>query len=81
MKKKIKKELFNMLKTSITITLNAVDEKATSKISKTIEKASERLAKKFGKNLKTKAKLKTNVEQLVGKKKRKAIEPVETIIS
>ena len=76
MKKKIKKELFNMLKTSITITLNAVDEKATSKISKTIEKASERLAKKFGKNLKTKGKLK--VEKVNGKKKKAALEPTET---
>lgn len=78
MKKALKKEISNMLKTSIMIMLNSIDEKAASKISKSVDKVADRLTKKFGKKFKLKGKVKGNVEELVGKKKKKSLVPVES---
>lgn len=75
MKKALKKEIREMLITSISITLNSVDEKAAAKISKNIDRAAERLTRKFGKKLRVKGKVKEDVKALVGKKKN-GLEPV-----
>lgn len=74
MKKALKKEISQMLRTSIAITLNSVDEKAALKIKKTIEKATNRIAKKFGKKAKIKAQ--SGPKALNGKKKN--LTPVES---
>jgi hypothetical protein len=77
MKKALRKEIKSMLVTSINITLNTIDEKAAGKISRSVEKTAERLTKKFAKKLKMKGKVKEDVNLLMGKKKKKALKPVE----
>ena len=77
MKKALRKEISNMLKSSITLTLNSIDEKASAKIKKSVEKAVERLTKKFAKNLKGKRKLKGQVNEIVGKKSKTLTELAE----
>lgn len=62
-----------MLRTSIGITLNSVDEKAALKIKKTIDKAADRIAKKFGK----KAHLQNKDASKTIKGKKKKLVPVE----
>lgn len=77
MKKALRKEIQSMLITSINITLNTIDEKAAGKISRSIEKTAERLTKKFAKRLKMKGKVKEDVTLMLGKKKKKVLQPVE----
>lgn len=71
----MKKEIRNMLKTSINITLNAIDEKAANKIARSVDKAAERITKKFVKNLKLKGKHKEEIKGLLHKDN--ALAPVE----
>ncbi len=54
-----------MLKASINLTLNSVDEKAALKISKSVEKAAEKLTRKFARRLKAKSKLKNEVKGIL----------------
>ena len=77
MKKSLEKEIKNMLVTSIHITLNSIDEKAASKIKKSVEKTADTLTKKFAKNMKVKGKAKTDVKEIVSKKKKKGLAPAE----
>jgi hypothetical protein len=77
MKKALRKEIQSMLITSINITLNTIDEKAAGKISRSVEKAAEKLTKRFAKKLKMKGKVKEDVSKLVGRKRKKALQPVE----
>lgn len=65
-----------MLRTSIAITLNSVDEKAALKIKKTIDKSADRIAKKFGK----KAKLQAREASKTIKGKKKKLVPVESTV-
>jgi hypothetical protein len=77
MKKALRKEIKSMLVTSINITLNTIDEKAAGKISRSVEKTADRLTKKFAKKLKMKGKIKEDVAEMVDRKKKKGLKPVE----
>lgn len=76
MKKALKREISNMLKTSMNLTLTSIDEKAAARVKKSVEKAAERLTAKFAKKLKGKGKLKGQVNQMVGKKSKPPLEPL-----
>lgn len=76
MKKAQRKEITNMLKSSITLTLNSIDEKASAKIKKSVEKAVERLSRKFAKNVKSKKK-----GIVAGKKSKNPVESADSIKS
>lgn len=65
-----------MLKTSINLTLSTIDEKASAKIKKSVEKAADRITAKFAKKLKGKAKLKGQMNDMVGKKSKQTLEMV-----